>query len=76
MGNGNTGIVHSNTSLLAVEGTLPQVTVTSDEIDAQLMPAYDRLRTRPGMLEKLAGVLERRWWPHDVSFTDAAAMAG
>ena len=32
MGNGNTGIVHANTSLLAVEMTLPQVTVTSDEI--------------------------------------------
>jgi 3-oxoacyl-[acyl-carrier-protein] synthase-3 len=28
------------------------------------------------MLEKLAGVRERRWWPVDVSFADAAAMAG
>ena len=31
---------------------------------------------RSGMLENLAGIRERRWWPHDVSFTDAAAMAG
>jgi 3-oxoacyl-[acyl-carrier-protein] synthase-3 len=28
------------------------------------------------MLEALAGIAERRWWPHDVSFADAAAMAG
>ena len=30
----------------------------------------------PGMLEQLAGVRERRWWPADVTFVDAAAMAG
>jgi acyl-CoA:acyl-CoA alkyltransferase len=30
----------------------------------------------PGMLVKLAGVRERRWWPEDVSFADGAAMAG
>ena len=36
MGNGNTGIVHRNTSLLAIEMSLPQVTVTSDEIDEML----------------------------------------
>ena len=28
------------------------------------------------MLEELAGVRERRWWPEDVTFADAAAMAG
>jgi 3-oxoacyl-[acyl-carrier-protein] synthase-3 len=31
---------------------------------------------KPGMLAQLAGVIERRWWPTDVSFADAAAMAG
>jgi 3-oxoacyl-[acyl-carrier-protein] synthase-3 len=31
---------------------------------------------RPGLLASLAGITERRWWPHDVGFTDAAAMAG
>ena len=30
----------------------------------------------PGMLEALAGITERRWWPEDVTFADAAAMAG
>lgn len=62
MGNGNTGIVHSNTSLLAVEGTLPQVTVTSDEIDEMLAPARKRLRLPKGVLQRVAGVYERKWW--------------
>ena len=31
---------------------------------------------RPGLLEGLAGIVERRWWPEGVSFADAAAMAG
>jgi 3-oxoacyl-[acyl-carrier-protein] synthase-3 len=31
---------------------------------------------KPGMLAERAGVVERRWWPTDVSFADAAAMAG
>ena len=28
------------------------------------------------MLQELAGIQERRWWPEDVSFADGAAMAG
>ncbi|HLQ81767.1 MAG TPA: 3-oxoacyl-ACP synthase III [Brachybacterium sp.] len=62
MGNGNTGIVHRNTSLLAVEMSLPQVTVTSDEIDEMLSPARKRLRLPKGVLQRVAGVYERRWW--------------
>ena len=50
--------------------------MTSDEIDEQLAATYRRVGMRPGMLENLAGIRERRWWPHDVAFADAAAMAG
>ena len=39
-------------------------------------PTYERVGLLPGMLVKLAGVRERRWWPEDVSFADGAAMAG
>ncbi|MGY5764677.1 3-oxoacyl-ACP synthase III [Brachybacterium sp. DNPG3] len=62
MGNGNTAIVHRNASLLAVEMSLPQVTVTSDEIDEMLAPARKRLRLPKGVLQRVAGVYERRWW--------------
>ncbi|MGO2537832.1 MAG: 3-oxoacyl-ACP synthase III [Brachybacterium tyrofermentans] len=62
MGNGNTAFVHRNASLLSVEMTLPQVTVTSDEIDEMLAPARKRLRLPKGVLQRVAGVYERRWW--------------
>lgn len=59
---GNTAFVHRNASLLAVETTLPSVIVTSEEIDEMLAPARDRLRLPRGVLQRLAGVRERRWW--------------
>lgn len=62
MGNGNTGFVHRNASLLSVEMSLPQVSVTSDEIDEMLSPARKRLRLPKGVLQRVAGVYERRWW--------------
>lgn len=60
-------------SLVAVEA--PRV-VTSDWIDEQLVETYQRNGLRPGLLAGLAGIEERRWWDDDVSFTEAAAMAG
>ena len=59
---GNTAFVHQNASLLSVEMTLPTVTVTSDEIDEMLTPARKRLRLPKGVLQRVAGVYERRWW--------------
>ncbi|MCS6710788.1 3-oxoacyl-ACP synthase III [Brachybacterium sp. EF45031] len=60
--NGNTTIQHRNTALLAVEATEAQVPVTSDEIDEMLAPARRRLRLPKGVLQRVAGVYERRWW--------------
>ena len=62
MTNANTGFVHRNAALLSVEMGLPQVTVTSDEIDEMLAPARKRLRLPKGVLQRVAGVYERRWW--------------
>lgn len=59
---GNTSIVHANTALLAIEATEAQVPVTSDEIDEMLSPARKRLRLPKGILQRVAGVYERRWW--------------
>lgn len=53
----------------------PQV-VTSDEIDKMLAPMYERVGGQPGLLERLAGIRERRWWPEGYLYTDAAAAAG
>jgi acyl-CoA:acyl-CoA alkyltransferase len=73
---GNATFCFDNTSVLSVCGVdAPQV-VTSAEFDDRLSETYRRVGLRTGLLSGLAGIVERRWWPEDVSFTDAAAMAG
>jgi 3-oxoacyl-[acyl-carrier-protein] synthase III len=67
---------YSDTAVLSVTAVDAPVVVTSRQLDDALMETYDRLGLRPGMLESLAGVSERRWWTPDVSFSDAATMAG
>lgn len=73
---GNASFHYRDTAVLSVAIAEAPVVVTSAEIDDQLTETYDRVGLRPGMLESLAGILERRWWPTDVTFADAAAMAG
>jgi len=67
---------YRDTAILAVGIAEAPIVVTSDDLDRRLMPTYERLGMQPGMLERLAGVSERRWWPEDVTFIDAAAQAG
>lgn len=73
---GNMTMRHRNTAILSVTAVDAPIVVTSDSFDEQLAETYARTGVRPGMLAEVAGILERRWWPTDVSFADAAAMAG
>jgi 3-oxoacyl-[acyl-carrier-protein] synthase III len=73
---GNATYRHNNTAILSVCAVEAPIVVTSAEFDQRLSRTYERVGMRGGMLEELAGVRERRWWPEDVSFADAAAMAG
>ena len=73
---GNATYRYRDTAVLSVTAIDAPIVVTSAEIDAQLADTYERTGLRPGMLEMLAGITERRWWPEDVTFADAAAMAG
>jgi 3-oxoacyl-[acyl-carrier-protein] synthase-3 len=74
--NGNATYRFTDTSILSVTAVDAPIVVTSTEIDEQLTATYERVGLQPGMLEALAGISERRWWPEDVTFADAAAMAG
>lgn len=73
---GNATYRLSNTSMLSICGVEAPIVVTSESLDARLADVYERTGLRAGMLEELAGVRERRWWPADVSLADAAALAG
>lgn len=73
---GNATYRHENVSILSVCAVEAPIVATSASFDDRLSETYARTGMRAGMLEELAGVHERRWWPEDVSFADAAAMAG
>ena len=73
---GNSSFHHTNTAVLSIVAAEAPVVVTSAQFDDQLGEAYARLGLRPGLLEGLAGIRERRWWPDGVSFADGAVMAG
>lgn len=73
---GNAIFRFADTAVLSVSAADAPVIVTSAALDEQLVETFERTGLRPGMLEALAGVVERRWWPQDVTFADAAAMAG
>ena len=73
---GNASFRAVNTTVLSVCAVEAPIVITSAAIDEWLAETYQRVHTRPGLLQKLAGVDERRWWPEDVSFADAAAIAG
>jgi 3-oxoacyl-[acyl-carrier-protein] synthase-3 len=53
----------------------PRVT-TSEDIDARLAPALKRLKLPTGLLQRVAGIEERRNWDHETTFDDAAISAG
>ena len=72
---GNTTHRFANTVLLSVTRADASRVVTSNELDEQLASTYARVGLRPGLLERLAGIRERRWWPDGVTFVDGAAMA-
>jgi acyl-CoA:acyl-CoA alkyltransferase len=73
---GNTTHRFRNTTMLTVSRVDAPRVVTSDELDERLADTYKRVGLRPGLLERLAGIRERRWWPDGVSFVDGAATAG
>ena len=65
-----------NTSVLTVQTADASQVITSDALDDRLLDTYQRVGLRPGLLERLCGIRERRWWAEGVSFVDGAAMAG
>jgi 3-oxoacyl-[acyl-carrier-protein] synthase III len=73
---GNSAFQHQHSGVLSISAIEAPVVVTSAWIDEQLAETYHRNGVRAGLLSDVAGIDERRWWDDDVSFADAAAMAG
>lgn len=73
---GNATHRFGNTAILGLCAVDAPVVVTSAEFDERLSATYARVGLRPGMLQRLAGIVERRWWDEGTSFADGAATAG
>ncbi|GAA5226408.1 3-oxoacyl-ACP synthase III [Paeniglutamicibacter antarcticus] len=74
--NGNATFRHNNAALLAVTSVQAPVVLSSAEFDERLAPSLKRLRLSKKLLERVAGVMERRWWAEGTEFDDAAVEAG
>src|SRR5215211_1659668 len=74
--NGNSTHRFRKAAVLAVQTADASRVVSSDALDEALADTYKRVGLRPGLLERLAGIRERRWWAEGVTFVDGAAMAG
>lgn len=73
---GNATHTHTDTAIISVVAVHAPEVVTSATFDERLGQTYERLGTQPGLLESLAGIRERRWWPEGVTFAEVAAEAG
>ncbi len=53
----------ANVCLEAIGAVVPEEIWSSDSIEAQLRPVYERIRLPEGRLELMSGIAERRVWP-------------
>ncbi|MDJ0377529.1 MULTISPECIES: 3-oxoacyl-ACP synthase III [unclassified Cryobacterium] len=74
--NGNATTTHRNVALLSVASLMAPLITTSEEIDRRLKPVLTRLKLPTGLLQRVAGVYERRNWGPNETFDDAAVKAG
>ncbi|MDQ4100092.1 MAG: 3-oxoacyl-ACP synthase III, partial [Chloroflexota bacterium] len=73
---GNATTRHHNVALLAVAAITPPRITTSEAIDRKLEPVLKKLHLPTGLLQRVAGVMERRNWGGEQTFDDAAIAAG
>lgn len=73
---GNAAYTLNDAAIVSIAHEEAPEVVTSADFDELLSDTYERVGAQPGLLESLAGIKERRWWPEGYLFTDAAAAAG
>lgn len=67
---------YQNVCLESVGYSLPEEIVTSEQLEVQLAPLYERLRLAPGRLELMTGIRERRFWPRGMMPSEKSIESG
>ncbi len=55
---------------------LPPHVVASRDLEERLSPLYERLHLKPGQLEAITGIYERRFWDRGFKVSTGAILAG
>jgi len=63
-------------AIASVSYVLPTTVVRTRDLEARLAPLYRSLGMRPGWLETVTGIQERRFWAPGVKPSQVAALAG
>lgn len=69
-------MLFKNVAIEALAYELPPHRVTSAALEDQIAPTMERLGVRPGRIEELSGIRERRFWDAGVLPSDGATRAG
>ncbi|MBI3552652.1 MAG: 3-oxoacyl-ACP synthase III [Elusimicrobia bacterium] len=67
---------YSKVYLDAIGYELAPNVVASRDLEARVLPVYEKLRLPPGQLEALTGIRERRWWDAGYKLSKGATHAG
>jgi acyl-CoA:acyl-CoA alkyltransferase len=67
---------YSNVNIEAFGYELAPNVVTTEDLEARLNPVYKKLHLKPGQLEALTGIIERRYWDQDFAMHEGATRAG
>jgi 3-oxoacyl-[acyl-carrier-protein] synthase-3 len=67
---------YSRVHIESIGYELAPVVVSTAELESRIAPVYEAMGMRPGQLELLTGISERRWWEPNYSLSQGAAAAG
>jgi 3-oxoacyl-[acyl-carrier-protein] synthase III len=67
---------YSRVHIESIGYELAPVVVSTAELESRLAPVYEVMGMRPGQLELLTGISERRWWEPNYRVSEGAAAAG
>ena len=65
----------NNVAIEAVACALPTTIITSADIESRLSATLERMGIKPGIIEGLSGIRERRFWAADQQASDVATLA-
>ena len=67
---------YHNVCLESIGYVLPDEVISSEKIEAQLAPLYERLRLPEGRLELMTGIQERRFWAAETMPSEMSIVSG